>query len=315
MVWRRACVCLCLLGCGDASSAVETDATQDSANDATAAETGAPMGSCPAPDPTLAPVPEGQAASTQAAYACMAAVACLCDVRSHDTVPSCRHGLNMSFERIQADAQAMGLSYDGACLAQHVADLAAIGCAVDPATSPSGAPWSVIGPGRCGVYHGTGSVGDACTAIAGGLSDCAQGLACWSGRCTDPCPTSTPGERCQGVFGFACPPGTVCESDDCVAPQPPAQIGEDCDGIGCIEGAWCSELCGFEVCESTCVAQTIDGAPCEQDRQCTSGFCGGGACTTGPVTGEACVADRCFAGRECVDGICGEPEAAICPPA
>jgi hypothetical protein len=244
-----------------------------------------------------------------AAYACMAWVGCACDDRTHDSVPSCRHGWNMTYEVLAEDAATAGLVYDGRCLAQHVADLAAIGCEDQPEMDA----WSVTGPGRCNVWHGTKLVDERCTPLRDGLSDCAQGLACWNDRCADPCAAARVGARCGGVFGLACPADAICTLGSCVAATPPAAIGESCGITGCVEGAWCRELCPDETCTATCIEGRDDGVPCTIDVECESGFCSEGQCAPGPGTGEPCVAERCLAGRECVAGICGDPEAAICP--
>lgn len=267
-----------------------------------------PDSSCAAVDEALEPVPEGQAASTMAAYACMAWVGCTCDVLGAQPVPSCRHGLNMSYEYLQSEADAHGLEYDGHCLAQHVADLAAIGCDDMPAMED----WSVTGPGRCAIWHGTKGLDDDCVSLGHGISDCAQGLACWAGRCADPCAAESVGERCGKVFDFACAANAVCVSDECVDRSPPAEIGASCESGECVPGAFCRQLCPAEECTYECIEARDDGVLCNLDAECKSGFCAEGACATGPVTGEPCVAERCFEGRECVDGICGDPEGVIC---
>ena len=264
--------------------------------------------SCAAPDEDLEPVPEGQAASTMAAYACMAWVGCACDELGASPVPSCRHRWNMTYEHLKGEADALALDYDGRCLAQHVADLAAIGCDDMPAAQD----WSVTGPGRCAIWHGTKGLDEACVALEQGLSDCAQGLACWEGRCADPCGVETAGERCGKVFDFACAPSAVCVSEECVERSPPAEIGESCENADCVPGAFCRQLCPDEACTYTCIEGRDDGVACNRDAECKSGFCGGGVCGVGPVTGEPCVAERCFEGRACVDGICGDPEGVVC---
>jgi hypothetical protein len=265
---------------------------------------------CPAVDPELGWVAESSAPSTQAAEACFKWVDCECDERSHETVPSCRHEENMGFELDAAEAAAAGLVYDGACLALQVADLETLGCGF---AGPDDL-LSVVGPGRCGIFHGDRGPGESCTPVSGGVSDCAQGLACWGGRCVDPCAVTTSGERCAGPFNFACAPGEVCRSGRCSEPDPalePSWVGEPCTN-GCAPGLYCQITeCGFEECLGECWILRPDGLGCEQDFMCDSGFCLDGTCARGPVTGEPCTT-RCFGGRECVDGVCGPPEGDIC---
>lgn len=268
------------------------------------------QGTCPAPSfPGAQPVPETQMASTLAAEYCIATVECDCAERSHEDVPSCRHGENMSWEDVRERAQALDLAYDGACLGQLVAGLRALGCGHDTAGYET-----LLGRGGCAVYFGDGEIGDPCETVGGGVSSCAQGLACWEGTCKDPC--AAPATERPRPFNFGCAPGELARYDDC---RPPTKLGEECVAGDCEPGAYCQQLppppdCDFECSSSVCASRVPLGDPCDLDDACETGFCATstGTCVDPPLTGDPCVDGRCADHRSCDDGVCGDPEPAIC---
>jgi len=258
-------------------------------------------------DPEGPEVHEAEMASTMAAVFCMAVVDCGCKDRSHDTVPSCRHSENIGWEDVRTRALEIGLVYDGACLRQQVEAIEAVGCELEAGDDFG----SILGVGICAAYHGDRALGEECTDVGGGISDCAQGLACWNEECVDPCAASEHGGRGR-PFGFACAP--VQRRKPAGLCADPAQLGEECDSIGCVDGLFCDpellqgDCCGLGMCGPL----VSEGDSCLIDEGCDTAMCEGEVCVEGPVTGEPCLNDRCLGNIECIDGICGPPEPAIC---
>jgi hypothetical protein len=241
-------------------------------------------------DPTCVPsqpdapaVSEAQMASSMAAILCIAQVDCDCPGRSHETVPSCRHSLNMTYEDMQLRAQERGLIYDGACLGQLEAAVEALACdIIDPAQSFA----DVLGAGRCAVYHGDRELGDACVALGNAASDCAQGLACWEGVCVDPC-GAVHGDR-SNPYGYACPEGQgmAVETGECAVPS---ALGEPCGPGGCASGGYCASVCKGDVCGGQCAPATALGDACEDDT-CGEHVCDSGLCVVAPTLPSICFA-------------------------
>lgn len=306
----------------DSSSTQPAETGKDDTTTAasTSSDSTGMIGTCPAVNRTLAAIPEAEVASAAAAHWCMVQIACACDGASHDTVPSCRHSTHMDYVYASERAQEAGLTYDGHCLAEKIARIQGEGCdtaqaAVDSDDDPA-SPW---GAGHCSVFHGSGTLGEPCKLVdrEWRLSDCAQGLSCHDGRCIDPCAAAAKlGARCS-PFSVACAPGEICTGGGrpCL-PGRLAGTGELCGRMGdtlveCTADHWCHERndCSGE---SECTPKLEVGVSCWLDRSCASGFCADGRCQVGPVTGEACISGRCLEGRECIDGVCGPPEARIC---
>jgi hypothetical protein len=78
-------------------------------------------------------------------------------------------------------------------------------------------------------------------------------------------------ERNCALAGWVCDPG----ADQCV---PRVGVGEVCSDLAtqqCVFGLFCTNEITEEG-EGVCSGPQADGEPCEQDRQCESGICGGG---------------------------------------
>lgn len=258
-------------GHGAAQTSEETGAEASSSTEGTTATNGAYA--C-APELVGPPVNEAQMPSSMAATLCIAQESC-CPGRPSSA--SCRHWRNMSYERVQADAQGMGLSYDGQCAGLQQAVVEALGCDLDDG---SGLP----GSGFCSVYFGTQIHDEPCTTLGPLGSDCAQGLSCQRGRCIDMCAREI-GER-QSVYGYACEAGFVPALDDCFPPDP---VGAACQ-TACVDGAYCGSPrggCDFE-CESICRPTVANGQPCSGSEACRIGVCFDGICSDGPGLGEPC---------------------------
>ncbi|MBN4059022.1 hypothetical protein JYT22_00040 [Endomicrobium sp. AH-315-J14] len=144
--------------------------------------------------------------------------------------------------------------------------------------------------------------------------DCRDTLTCLCELDTD-CGANT-GTTCRlavcsesGKCGFEnAPLGTKCLEDD----------GEICDGEGsCVEASM-TACQGAKDCpkdyfcsaDTHCVEQFETGQPCDDDEQCSTGFCGGGVCCDSECDGrcEGCLTGTCApleAGSEAKDGCDG----------
>lgn len=211
---------------------------------------------------------------------------------------------------------ARGLTLDNACLDATLARIEAQQCRWPE--SSLGHVCEVF----CAVYHGDVPLGSPCTAHDAQVSDCAQGLVCSDGACTDPCDALTglpEGETCRGTdFGDQfedCARGNLCdwETANCIAG---ASVGESClnvqcgDGLFCdwendqcrtygIEGESCNEtpcaddlFCDWDVnrCRSRAqLGENCDSVPCESGLSCSNN----NVCMALPVVGQACPQGQC----------------------
>ncbi len=300
--WHRLGLSLVLGGCADHMTSADGEASGGGETE------DAPGTSCPpTSQPDAAFVSEVEMASSMAAILCMAHVGCDCPARTHDTVDSCRHALNMDFESVRSAAQDRGLVYDGACLGQLESAVAALGCDLEADALVDA---ELLGAGRCAVYHGDRQLGQSCEALASYASDCAQRLACWGGQCVVPCEAASLGARAI-PYGFACAPGesAVGYGGRCEV-LPSSATG--CGAGGCGPGTYCANPLGEEV--PMCAPQREVGETCdptEGDAPCRDGLCEQGTCIAAPTAGEPCVADRCGDDLRCDAGTCG-PLPEIC---
>ncbi len=156
---------------------------------------------------------------------------------------------------------------------------------------------------RNGVAVCTGGVGVSCQTC----SDCASGLSCTSGVCTDPCTANPTAAGCNGARPDHCSDGVHDgdESDvDCggsCAPCPSASgCGTDADcGTGmvcgqsngaCFGHARAERVCWPATCqqEGTAVGGCGDAdSPCGQNCACVNG-CDASAVTNACAPGEVC---------------------------
>jgi hypothetical protein len=186
-----------------------------------------------------------------------------------------------------------------------------------------------------------GLPGDACTERA----DCRQGFCdgvcrdslkngepcgdqseCWSGVCDETT------NRCGSPDGAQCSYGSQCESNHCddttALCAPGAVLGASCDydedcgsGYCAYPGDYCAERCSSDAdcadgerCNDypyVCAPLGDDGASCDGDDECTSGYCDeyNEVCATKPGIGDACTGySSCYPLGYCLNGFCAARE-------
>ncbi|MEM9454616.1 MAG: hypothetical protein AAGF11_10585 [Myxococcota bacterium] len=257
-----------------------------------------------------------QVEAVLSAELCDRMFSCRCEQgRSYDTLTTCEQSaatMARELESIPQHHPGMELTYDPACVGTIVDTLAEVGCSP---TIPAEDPQTCVSP--CHYYHGVRSVGQPCEIHGIGVSDCAQGLRCSGGACVDPCEDELPDQLLPGA-GEACRDGAcagdlLCnfETERCIALP---QAGEPClGGFNCAEGLFCEAIDPSDpMSERQCFAPQQLAAPCRGHGQCQSGYCPVGFCEVRPGEGEACTADVCAAGFDCIDQVCRPADAAIC---
>lgn len=212
----------------------------------------------------------------------------------------------------------------------------------DPCETRAGCRWETFTciDGSCAAYREAGEpcgqddhcVGARCDA-ADGRCALTEGSSCWSstecrsGFC-DPSPRQCATPRANGE---ACSVPEGCESGYCdsatwqCAPAPPRQPeGGPCtDAAECEEGLQCDTVC-YRPCSDTgscpegqycgyanrtmCLPLGDDGAGCDDDEACLSGFCNdAGVCAQRPGFGDPCAGfSDCFPRGYCSGGVCVE---------
>ena len=255
---------------------------------------------------------------------CEHAQACVCNdvVHGEDGCESTQRELWQ--DRLRQATEA-GLSYAPDCVEQRAETLGQVGCAF-PATDGVDLCSSF-----CSPFVGERTMGQSCTAIDAVISDCAQGLVCSEGVCSEPCQVLTGlplGATCmtdEGMQFDECVQGTFCSwetrscqglpelgqpcfegrcaegwcSYDGAMPvcQPAAGPGEPCQNIGCQPGLVCSWSANDQ---PVCLEPGDAGEPCA-DWQCKSGLlCSSQMlCIAPPGEGETCVSGQCQEGLLC----------------
>jgi cysteine-rich repeat protein len=128
---------------------------------------------------------------------------------------------------------------------------------------------------------------DTCTPIAGGACRCGS---------SDDCPS---GYSCAGGYcsldafcaaDLECPQGAVCRGGRCA---------QSCSLSGC-DSYWNPH--DYEVCESSCLNQTLPSGCDASGGSCTAGC---GESCSGETVNCSCVQDSdCQAGHTCLEGLC-----------
>ena len=138
------------------------------------------------------------------------------------------------------------------------------------------------------------TIGDACSAGACGGTpmDCDDGDACTVG---DACVASgcVPGPVKECNDGDPCTVGDACVGGECVAGTPKScpDDGNPCSGEVCVSGT------------GECVAEPLDGAPCDYDGGPDSGMCNGSDCVPASC-GETTCPPLPGYGRSCNGAVC-----------
>lgn len=152
---------------------------------------------------------------------------------------------------------------------------------------------------RCAPSKEPESEGLACTKGDPNGEACVAHGACASGFCE-------PGAgRCaaQAPAGAVCASGENAECASGLCASEPASCAEDAD---CPSSKKCNA--STQQCESYCVAQKPDGAPCDSGSECMSRECVAGFCRTLPLMdGQACSDDA-----QCDSDFCGLDDTRVC---
>ncbi len=152
-------------------------------------------------------------------------------------------------------------------------------------------------------YYGNGDEGGDCQIYEGMISSCGQGLVCNQSRCTDPC-----GGTCDGP----CAADEFCDpwSRSCERLREEGQI---CVNLQCAEGLECKLVFSSNPTGAwVCVDPKPLGASCMGHAECESDYCPAGSCDAPPGVDEACPAEVCAEGLDCVSGTCVPAVGALC---
>ncbi len=278
---------------------------------------------------------------------CARVSSCRCEQGQRYPDPeSCEADARMLAEWIEAlpsEFPTAELTYDPTCLGATVDAYVALGCDAELPESESSEDEDQCTP-PCHYYYGTRLVGQSCEIRGTYVTDCAKGLRCSSNlECFDPCaeePAPTGVKEGGDCYVGDCVEGLFCDlaTETCqslpVAGEPCHQeercadellcdfdtglcralplAGEPCFGSRCAEELFCEMDFADPNGESLCYAPQPLAAPCRGHAQCDSGYCPAGACDVPPAEGEACSADVCGDGLDCVDAVCVLADSALC---
>jgi hypothetical protein len=293
-----------------------------------------------ASEPTQLPARE------EFAEVCAPHFACTCDEHLYADLDACMRFHHARFAELFGAAGALGLHSDLECYLEleRPGEDMCLGLSEYQQLHPYEEPREPNRCGECQPVYGEQQVGEPCTRVPAGGSDCAQGLLCMDGAtgvCIDPCGPTEPGEPCwygtsicgegrycdseaevcrqaagpgESCFASECAEGLVCyENKYCVEP---AGVDERCNVIACAEGLECLHLAeGMlckpppdegEYCEGTCA----EGLGCDSDNRCVRRGDVGAACSgaAGCLVELLCVEGTCEAapgaGEACHEGNC-----------
>ncbi len=258
-------------------------------------DSGSPESRFPDPGPVDGPIDESRAADAMSHRLCTAWGRCACgEFAGVDLeLDTCAIGMRFVWQDTVEEAAALGLTYDGDCLARRLNAMRDRGCEVGPVSHD-------CGPETCLVFHGDVPEGGACTGRPS-ASDCAQGLICF-GTCQLPCQIPTAGllaegERCwngESVLG-TCDPALYCNRTLETCQSLPV-LGEPCApdaAFRCVDAR-----CDFMVEPPVCAAKVELGGACSRFDDCLSENCMSGTCEPPPTLGEMCRVS-CAEGLSC----------------
>lgn len=262
-------------------------------------------------------IPQGEAAQSVSRAYCKALFRCDC-ASQYGSETDCADDVERRIQVGLAEGDASGLSYDGACVADHEAAIGDLGCdTLYDALRGGDDPDPQLS--ACKVFNGSAGAGESCSTLAEIAGDnCRRGLVCAQGGCSDP-------KSVGLVEGSACDPFTdVCNGDlECLdvkgdgmpvcAALPRA--GEPCsDTLPVCQDAACDVLEG--VCVKLPGADQSCLPPSFEPRCNTRSLCNNdtGRCRGLPVEDEPCGVggSPCAPGLACADGICATGDALVC---
>lgn len=234
---------------------------------------------------------------------CAPYFACTCDEHVYADLDACTTLHHARFAELFAAAEALGLHSDLECYREleHPGEDVCLGPSAYHELHPLAEPREPSRCGECQPVYGEQQVGEPCTRVPAGGSDCAQGLLCMDGAtgvCVDPCAPTPVGEPCW--YGATiCGEGRYCDSAAEVCRQA-AGPGESCfasecaEGLVCRDGKYCIRPAGVdEPCNVTACA---DGLECLHLEE-------GMLCRPPPGEGEYCEG-TCADGLGCSDNLC-----------
>jgi hypothetical protein len=244
---------------------------------------------------------EGQTPETLGRSRCELYFTCKCVDLEYTDEAACIKAETASAKEDLDAAKEAGLTFDGACVADVLANRADLGCKTTSEVAEADLPCR-----PCSIYHGAVPLGGACMAT-GSYSDCAQDLECIDFVCVESCkPVAAEGEACEdseGAVTAKCVHGLFCASSSHACEKKPA-LGEPCPDAICAAGAHCDSM-DSEACE----ALKADGEACNWDHECAkSSYCkkvgeSDEVCTARLDDGEACTEDDAGV---CKSGHCSE---------
>jgi hypothetical protein len=195
---------------------------------------------------------------------------CDCDITTTGTLQDCQQEVADLLQGAQVPAIEGGLTWDGVCADELIAELNARACGSEAYSCGDD---SCEAP--CNLYYGPMGKGGTCTGGSFG-SNCKQGLTCVNDVCADPCE---------------------------VAPRP--MIGETCWAGLCEEGAWCNW--GTNGVNPMCQALPMLGQDCSEVGQCADNctmYCDGDVCKSFAGAGSDCTETACEGNTWCNAGTC-----------
>lgn len=137
--------------------------------------------------------------------------------------------------------------------------------------------------------------GDEDTSSGIGNPSCEPGLHCMLSNTLTCLPPGGLDEPCYYNNTESCEAGLVCAGFALSTCQPPSELGERCSPAfdnACSEGI-CQCMMMDDSCDWFCVETLDDGEPCDESRNCTSGYCdtllAEPVCAEEPAAPSACL--------------------------
>ncbi|MEM7158526.1 MAG: hypothetical protein AAF799_37145 [Myxococcota bacterium] len=232
------------------------------------------------------------------AAVCDRVIECGCRDVQYANIEECHEDVDELVTELYANVDT--LEYNPSCMGYIVQRFLDLGCSPDADRPTFNDP-------PCWLLNGDKQAGDSCNHIRQAATECAPGLYCRAGICTDVALIDTP--PVQAALGEPCPDrwcegGSYCNANSICQRLP--TVGEPC---------WSRE-CYNARCESVedewvCVPRIAEGEQCRGHSQCATGYCPAGFCLPRPKLGEECF-NVCVEGLVCSDNVCVPPNGAVC---
>lgn len=243
---------------------------------------------------------------------CEAVIACNCEYPNGALYEHCLGQLTVDYNAASQLNLVDGLSFDGKCADEGLAQIKDLGCGVfvgDPDAKCEQ---------PCKIWYGPVSKGGTCTTV-NGFDNCKQGLTCsGEGVCKNPCAEpDVPGigEVCGSLLG--CVEGAYCDLEAGLNPicQALPTVGLPCttpEGL-CAEGLYCDAADPAKpVCtplpalNEECTFQCAANLYCDTTQSPS-------ICAPVPTLGQECALGVCQAPYVCNSkSVCADPPPPIC---